>query len=106
MSDEGLRLTVPLLEHPRAVDGRTEPCQVCGGLWKPSRGSRLPCHPKCLLTESELRRINLTTLLDFDASTKIAESLGLSFIVFRALVIWAWKNAPAPDDAKKKRGKP
>jgi hypothetical protein len=73
---------VPLRTSPWAsgiYHGRHE-CPVCGKAWWPWAGSYLPCHARCLMTESAQDEI----LACPDTVGVIADRLGVSVAVIRA----------------------
>jgi hypothetical protein len=100
---DGLHIAMPLLAEPRATTWRSQACPICGADWIPRKASRLPCHARCLIANAELRKIPLVTIGDRAEATKIADSLGMTWVVFIALAVAAHQEDPQP--VKKKTGR-
>lgn len=80
---------LPLLLEPRAMGKHpSRPCAVCGELWRPWAGSRLPCHARCLFTD-EGRRELLALFRDetvLGGYAALAKHFGVSASVIRSVL--------------------
>lgn len=80
---------LPLRKEPWANFGGWTVCPVCLTLWRPWRGSYLPCHAKCLLTDEA--QDELADELGVGQAEQ-AERLGVTVAVIRASIAASLKR--------------
>jgi hypothetical protein len=80
-------MRLPLRTDPWPVprEGRAaKECPICGMPWRPWKGSRLPCHGRCLLNESGIAQVMHLWKTSPGSLIQIAEKLGVPASVVSA----------------------